>query len=168
MHHRSANLPLEIVILLLLLLSPLLSLLLLLAQINFQSILCYFKGRKPWLIFLNMNERLQQLLFLSIYVRITLCSARSKNCHNNRGAITEVFGSTGFGNNGLSGVTDILTIPKLKISIKKAQSNGFSGITDKMASPNRSGTSENLCTSCISISYYFKQKIQIPLQKWPH
>ena len=49
---------------------------------------------------------------------------------------TEVFGSTGFGNNGFSGVTDILAIPELKFSIKKAQSNGFSGVTDKMAIPN--------------------------------
>ena len=49
---------------------------------------------------------------------------------------TEVFGSTGFGNNGFSGVTDILAIPKLKFSIKNAQSNGFLGLTDKMAIPN--------------------------------
>ena len=49
---------------------------------------------------------------------------------------TEVFGSTGFGNNGFSGITDILTIPKLKFSIKKVQSNGFPGVTDKMAIPD--------------------------------
>ena len=49
---------------------------------------------------------------------------------------SEVFGSTGFGNNGFSGVTDILAIPKLKFYIKNVQSNGFSGVTDKMASPN--------------------------------
>ena len=49
---------------------------------------------------------------------------------------TEVFGSTGFGNNEFSGITDILAIPKLKFSIKNAQSNGFPGITDKMVIPN--------------------------------
>ena len=49
---------------------------------------------------------------------------------------TEVFGSTGFGNNGFSGITDILAIPKLKFSIKNVQSNGFPGITDKMVIPN--------------------------------
>ena len=49
---------------------------------------------------------------------------------------TEVFGSTGFGNNGFSGITDIFAIPKLKFCIKRAQSNGFSGVTDKMAIPN--------------------------------
>ena len=49
---------------------------------------------------------------------------------------TEVFGSNGFGNNGFSGITDILAIPKLKFYIKNVQSNGFPGITDKMASPN--------------------------------
>ena len=48
---------------------------------------------------------------------------------------TEIFGSNGFGNTGFSGITDILAIPKLKFSIKKAQSNGFSGVTDKMAIP---------------------------------
>ena len=64
---------------------------------------------------------------------------------------TEVFKSTGFGNNGFSGVTDILAIPKVKFSIKKAQSNGFSGVTDKMAIPDWSGTSENLCTYRIHI-----------------
>ena len=61
-------------------------------------------------------------------------------------ATTQVFGSNGFGNNGFSGITDILAIPKLKFFIKKAQSNGFSGVTDKMAIPNWSVTSENLCT----------------------
>ena len=59
---------------------------------------------------------------------------------------TEVFGSTGFGNNGFSGVTDIFAIPKLKFYIKNVQSIGFPRITDKMASPNWSVTSENLCT----------------------
>ena len=49
---------------------------------------------------------------------------------------TEVFRSTGFGNNRFSGITDILAIPKLKFCIKRAQSNGFPGITDKMAIPN--------------------------------
>ena len=71
-------------------------------------------------------------------------------CLNGNGRLafsfTEVFGSTGFGNNGFSGIMDILAIPKLKICIKKAQSNGFSGVTDKMAMPNLSVTSENLCT----------------------
>ena len=38
---------------------------------------------------------------------------------------TEVFGSTGFENRGFSGVTDIFAIPKLKFSIKKAQSKDF-------------------------------------------
>ena len=47
--------------------------------------------------------------------------------------ITEDFGSTGFGNTGFSGVTDIAAIPKLKFYIKKVQSNGFSGVMDKMA-----------------------------------
>ena len=56
------------------------------------------------------------------------------NCHHCTS--TEVFGSTGFGNNGFSGITDILAIPKLKFSIKNVQSNGFSGVTDKMAFPN--------------------------------
>ena len=51
-------------------------------------------------------------------------------------SLAEVFGSTGFGNNGFSGVMDILEIPNLKFSIKKVQSNGFSGVTDKMAIPN--------------------------------
>ena len=58
---------------------------------------------------------------------------------------TEVFGNTGFGNNGFSGIMDIFAIPKLKFSIKKVQSNGFTEITDKMAIPNWSVTSENLC-----------------------
>ena len=62
--------------------------------------------------------------------------------------ITEVFGSTGFENNGFSGIANILAIPQLRFCIKKAQSNGFPGIMDKMAIPNWSGTSENLCTSC--------------------
>ena len=43
---------------------------------------------------------------------------------------TEVFGSTGFRNNGF------LAIPKLKFCIIKGQSNGFPEITDKMAIPN--------------------------------
>ena len=63
---------------------------------------------------------------------------------------TEVFGSTGFGNNGFSGVTDILAIPKLKFYIKNVHSNGFPGITDKMAiraHPELSVTSENLCNT---------------------
>ena len=46
-----------------------------------------------------------------------------------------------------SEITDILAIPKLKICIKKAQSNGFSGIADKLDIPNCTGTSENLCVS---------------------
>ena len=46
------------------------------------------------------------------------------------------FGSTGFGNNGFSGVTDIFAIPELKFSIKQVQSNGFPGVTDKMDIPN--------------------------------
>ena len=51
-------------------------------------------------------------------------------------SITEVFGSTGFGNSGFLEVTDILAMPKFKFYIKNVQSNGFPGITDKMASPN--------------------------------
>ena len=54
-----------------------------------------------------------------------------------------LFGSNG--NNWSSGITDMLAIPKLKFSIKKAQSNGFSGVTDKKAIPNWFGTSENFC-----------------------
>ena len=49
--------------------------------------------------------------------------------------ITEVFGSTGLGNNGFSGVMDILAIPKLKFYIENVHSSGFPGITDKMAIP---------------------------------
>ena len=48
---------------------------------------------------------------------------------------TEVFGSNGFRNKEFSGITDILTIPKLKFCIKKAQSNIFLGVIDKMAIP---------------------------------
>ena len=48
---------------------------------------------------------------------------------------TEVFGSTGFGINGFSGIADILAIPKLRFCIEKVQSNGLTGITDKTAIP---------------------------------
>ena len=58
-----------------------------------------------------------------------------------------MFGSTGFGDNWFSGITDILAIPTLKFCTKKAQSNGYSGVTDKIPIPNRSVTSENLCIS---------------------
>ena len=68
------------------------------------------------------------------------CSSCSSRCGggscSSGGLNTEVFGSTEFGNNGFSGVTDVFAIPKLKISIKNVQSNGFSGVTDKMAIPN--------------------------------
>ena len=50
-------------------------------------------------------------------------------------SITEIFGSTRFGNDGFSEITDILAIPELKFSIKKGQSNGFPRITDKMGIP---------------------------------
>ena len=43
-----------------------------------------------------------------------------------------VFGSSGIGNNGFSGITGISAIPKLKFYIKKVQ---FSGVADKMAIP---------------------------------
>ena len=50
-------------------------------------------------------------------------------------AYTEVFGSTGFGNTGFSGITDIFAIPKLKFFIKKVRIKEFPGVMDKMAIP---------------------------------
>ena len=41
---------------------------------------------------------------------------------------TDLFGSTGLGNNRFLGIMDILTIPKLRFCIKKAQSSGFPGM----------------------------------------
>ena len=79
---------------------------------------------------------------------------------------TDVFGSTGFGNNGFSGITDILAIPKLKFCIKNTQNNGFSGITDKMAIPKWSGTSENLCIAAFISAFRNFSGIHVCARWW--
>ena len=79
---------------------------------------------------------------------------------------TEVFGSTGFGNNEISGITDILAIPKFRFCIKKVGCNGFSGVTGKMTISKWSGTSENLC---IYTHYFFTLTIKqsrLFLSRW--
>ena len=67
---------------------------------------------------------------------------------------TEVLGSTGFWNNGFSGIRDISAIPKLKFCIKNAQSNRFPKITDKVAIPKWSVPSKNLCRSFFAVFYF--------------
>lgn len=58
---------------------------------------------------------------------------------------TQVFGSTGFGSAGFLGITRLIPIPILKLSITKVQSNTYLGITDKLTNPKWFVTSENLC-----------------------
>ena len=48
---------------------------------------------------------------------------------------TEVFGSTGFGNNGLSGIRNILAMPKLKFCIKKSPKQRNSGSNGQNSHP---------------------------------
>ena len=49
-----------------------------------------------------------------------LAVGHRKSFHNVAKAYTEVFGSTRFGNNDFSEITDILAIPKLTFCIKKS------------------------------------------------
>ena len=82
------------------------------------------------------------------YTKKSLETETRRSCEwdgEKKSNFTEVFGSTGFGDNWFLGITYIFAIPKLRFCIKKAQNNGFRGVMDKMAIPNWSGTSENLC-----------------------
>ena len=89
-----------------------------------------------------LRENVLYCIYMHTSIHITL-----KTCYKGSGfkVDTEVFGGTGFGNNIFSEITDILAIPNLRFCVKKVESKRFSGIRDKIAFPNWSGTSENLC-----------------------
>ena len=59
---------------------------------------------------------------------------------------TEIFGFTGIRFNGIRGLPEYFQSPKLIFAIKIFGFNEFPGLTEKMAGPEPSGKSENLCT----------------------
>ena len=59
--------------------------------------------------------------------------------------ITRIFGFTGIVFNGIRCLTEYFERPKLIFCNKNIGVNEFPGLTDKMAGPEPSGKSENLC-----------------------